>query len=89
MSDTLIFVAKKYINDSNLTLLKEMFENCTQEEMDWQHIYQKVYLHACLKKKTEIKVWLEEVFETFDPISKIALRQIFPYGKWLYNRTYY
>jgi hypothetical protein len=51
-----------------------------------QYLYQKVYLHACLKKKVEIVDWLTSLFSTFDQVSQIAMRQMFPYGRHLLAR---
>lgn len=52
-------------------------------EIDWTTLFKDCYLHACLKKKPRITAWFEEVFKDFDPIAKIALRQIFAYGRYL------
>ncbi len=52
----------------------------------WDHVYQKVYLHACLKKKRAFVDWIMSLFEMLDTIEKIALRQTFAYGKYLLNK---
>jgi hypothetical protein len=55
---------------------------------DWPYIFQKVYLHACLKGRHEAAAWMQNVlFKTLDPIQQIALRQIFPYGRVLLARS--
>lgn len=52
--------------------------------VDIPWLFQKVYLHACLKGRREIAEWLEKsVFPTLDPISQIAIRQSFSYGRHL------
>ncbi len=53
----------------------------------WDHVYQKVYLHACLKKRRRFVDWMNQLFEMLDPIEKIALRQTFAYGRYLLNKT--
>jgi hypothetical protein len=52
----------------------------------WDHVYQKVYLHACLKKKRDFVEWITGLFEMLEPIEKIALRQTFAYGRYLLNK---
>lgn len=54
---------------------------------NWQYIYQKCYLHACLKQQHAIAAWFRNVYNELDPISKIALRQVFAYGNYLERRN--
>jgi hypothetical protein len=55
---------------------------------DWPYIFHRVYLHSCLKGHQEAASWLEHtVYVTMDPIQKIALRQIFPYGHHLLRQA--
>lgn len=87
MSESVILEGKNRINHYDLVGLQELFEDVKDnKELDFPRIFLKVYLHSCLKKQTECKEWLEQIFETFDPIAKIALRQTFSYGNWLYNK---
>jgi hypothetical protein len=52
--------------------------------VEWDYLFQKVYLHACLKKKANIAKWLEvECFPKLPEIQQIAIRQVFPYGRHL------
>jgi hypothetical protein len=81
---------KKHVEDGNLDYLTVFLQNLVQEdrEYDWPFIFQKVYLHACLKGKREIAEWLEHsVYPTMEPIQKIALRQIFSYGNHLLRQA--
>jgi hypothetical protein len=86
MDDAIIRSCKDRINNKDMYGLQEILEAIKDETHDWQRIFLKVYLHACLKKQQDIVDWLMQVYETFDDISKIALRQTFPYGRWLLNR---
>ena len=55
---------------------------------DWTYVFQKVYLHACLKGRKQLAEWLEkDVYPLLEPIQQIALRQIFPYGHHLLSRA--
>jgi len=56
------------------------------EDMPWDYVYQKVYLHACLKKRKNFVDWLRPYFEKLDTIDRIALRQMFAYGNYLLNK---
>ncbi len=85
-SEYVIKCCKEHINNNNVTGLMEYYRSLNEETLDWQRIFLKVYLHACLKKRKEIVEWLLQLYETFDPISKIALRQTFPYGRHLMNK---
>ncbi len=61
---------------------KELEVDVGNVDMGW--LFQKVYLHACLKGQGDIAEWLEKtVFPTLDPITQIALRQGFAYGRHL------
>lgn len=55
-------------------------------DIAWDHVYQKVYLHACLKQKRAFVDWIVTLFEMLEPIEKIALRQTFAYGNYLLNK---
>lgn len=52
----------------------------------WDYVYQKIYLHACLKKRRKFVDWMNGLFEGLDPIEKVALRQMFAYGRYLLNK---
>ena len=74
---------KRLIEKDNLEGLQEYYEEHRDEPFPWEFIYQKLYLHACLRKKTRIVKWLDSLFPSFDPIQQIGLRQMFSYGKYL------
>jgi hypothetical protein len=82
---------KPFINIGNLEGLKELWSRY-QNETDfgrviaWDSVFQKVYLHAALKKQHSICAWLDELYLEFDPIRQIAMRQMFSYAKYLLNK---
>ncbi len=86
LSDEVIKTCKQHITDGNVTGLQEYYRSLEGEDLDWQRIFLKVYLHACLKQQKQVVDWLMELYESFDPISKIALRQSFAYGRHLLNK---
>jgi hypothetical protein len=83
---------KPFINNGYLEGLKEQWKEFYSgtdfgREIAWDFIFQKVYLHAALKKQKAICEWLDTVFTEFDPIQQIALRQMFPYARHLLNKS--
>jgi hypothetical protein len=74
---------KTLIEEDNLEELMTVYEETQTEVWPWEYIYQKLYLHACLKKKADIAAHMKGLFPKFDPIQQIALRQMFSYGKYL------
>ena len=90
MADEIVGFFKKYINDESLEACQAYFQELkdTYEpgSLPWDYIFQKVYLHACLKKQKAIVDWLMLVFTELPPIQQIAVRQIFSYGRTLLAR---
>ena len=84
--DDPVFIIKKMIESDNLSGIQTVYNELLSGdygEIDWQVLFKDCYLHACLKKRAAIAEWFTSVYEDFDPISKIALRQVFPYGRYL------
>jgi hypothetical protein len=80
---------KWFIDQNKLEELKTYYNQVILSEGvsdNLPDLYQKVYLHACLKKRRAIAEWLQTLFTKFDPITKIAYRQMFPYGRYLLAR---
>jgi hypothetical protein len=90
MNEAFIRTCKTYVNEGNLLGLQdcynEMRNNDLGYNLNWEYIYHRIYLHACLKKKQDIANWLTSIFTSFDIISQTGLRQIFPYGRYLLAR---
>lgn len=89
--DHIIREAKEIINRGDLAALQEYYNNLfdshvESSDIDIPYLFRHIYVHACLKKKKEIAAWLKELYETMDPIIKIALRQIFAYGNYLLKK---
>lgn len=82
---------KHLIDQGNLLALQEYYRNLMEGEHDvlpaWDYIYQTVYLHACLKHKTEIVDWMKTLFPLLPTITQIAMRQVFAYGNYLQKRN--
>lgn len=74
---------KTLIEEDNVEGLEEYYKENLSEPYPWEYVYQKLYLHACLKKKRIVVEWMNGLFSKFDPIQQIALRQMFSYGRYL------
>ena len=90
MSDDLIHEVKPLIEAGNLDALQILWEEY-QDSSDgqgiaWDYVFQKVYLHAALKKQHAICEWLDSVFLTFNPMTQIAMRQMFSYARYLLRK---
>jgi hypothetical protein len=91
IEDQIIGELKAFINKGNTEGFVEIwneyyFETEYEREVAWDYIFQKVYLHAALKKQKGICTWLDSEFLKFNEITKIALRQLFPYAQHLLNK---
>jgi hypothetical protein len=84
----LITALKQLVTNNDLDGLKAAYTELQDNEnqQPWDVIFKDVYLHACLKKRQAIVDWLLTVYESMDEISKIALRQVFPYGRHLLKK---
>lgn len=87
VNDSILAEAKEFINAGKLAELQEYTKDLLDSEFevqpDWPNLFQKLYLHACLKKQTAIAEWFVSLFSMFDPITQIAYRQVFFYGRYL------
>ena len=92
MNKNILNEAKQYVEAGDLDGLKQYYADLRAGASDINYVasdwlFQKVYLHACLKKKKHIVDWLMEVYNNeLDDITKISLKQLFPYGRWLLAR---
>ena len=90
IEDQLLLELKPLIAEGNLVQLQIVWEDYQETEFGrviaWDYIFQKCYLHAALKKKKDICDWMDTLFVTFDPITQIALRQLFPYARYLLRK---
>jgi len=80
--------AKEIIRKKDLSELQIYWMDLQNTEfpctVDWTTLFQTLYLYACNKGALDIAGWFQNVlFVQLDPIQQIALRQIFPYGRYL------
>ena len=88
LEDHIVTTIKPYINNGNLDDLKELWIEYREQtefprDIAWDYVFQKVYIHAALKKQKHVCDWLDTIFFEFDPIIQIGMRQTFAYAKFL------
>jgi len=88
IEDDIIREIKPLIEAGNLTAIQERWEEYYEDtdfgrELAWDYLFQKIYLHAALKKKKDICLWLDGLYLSFNPMTQIALRQMFSYANYL------
>ena len=92
MEQTILHTSKHFIQTKNLIGIQQYWEELLDTEfpeyVDAPTLFQKIYLHACLKGASEIASWLKHtIYPRLDPIMQIALRQVFPYGDVLLRKN--
>ncbi len=78
---------KTLVERDNLEAIVEYLEVYQESEIPWDTLFKDIYIHACLKKQQRIVDWLVKLYEEMPPIQKIALRQIFAYGRHLLSKA--
>jgi hypothetical protein len=87
MTEPVLKRFKSYVDSDDLSGAQLFLQSASDlEDLPWDYVYQKIYLHACLKKRKRFVDWLDSLFEFLDPIEKVALRQMFAYGRYLLNK---
>ena len=91
MERAIVKECKEYIDRNNLEGLKELYtiymEAENAHEVSWDTVFKDVYIHACLKKRTQIINWLTcDIFPALDQLQQIALKPTFAYGRHLLRK---
>ena len=82
--DDVVCAFKGYINKKDTAGFSQfLLEVQDDYEGVWDYIFKKVYIHACLKKYKPIVDLLMTFYEDMSEIERIAIRQVFPYGRYL------
>jgi len=79
---------KNFINNNDLYELKQYYNHILDLKIEYninlEYLFKEVFYCACYTLNKEIILWLISIYNTFDDITKIALRQIFIYGKYIF-----
>jgi hypothetical protein len=83
---TEITTAKYLVEAADLSGLQDFIHDEISEITDVNHgyMFQKIYIHACLKQQTAIAQWLlEDCYTQLNPMDQIAIRPCLAYGRTL------
>lgn len=83
----LFHTAKDMIERNQFDALQSYWSDLQETEfphaIDWVVLFQRLYLHACLRKRAEIAAWFQTtLFPQLNPMQQIAVRQVFSYGRY-------
>ena len=89
-NDKLINEFKYYIDNQKYdsvyelyTSIVEKYDKSKEYRCNYEYIFQKVYLYACIKGEIEIINFMKSIYETFGDVEKIALKPTSIYGKYI------
>jgi hypothetical protein len=88
IEDDIIRQLKPFIESGKLDGIKELWTEYSEHtdfgrEIAWDYVFQKIYIHAALKKQRAICRWLDSMFNQFNPVTQIAMRHMFSYARHL------
>tara|TARA_Y100000992_G_C20839479_1_gene293132 strand:+ start:85 stop:408 length:324 start_codon:yes stop_codon:yes gene_type:complete len=74
-------IALSYVKTGDLYMLKYLYNN--NSDANDPFVFQKVFLGACIHKKIDILIWLNEIYNSLDCINKIGLKPTIIHGKYV------
>ena len=87
MQNNIINELKSLIKEDNLSELRlyyyEIINNSFDYSLNLQYIYKEILLYTCYEGSEQMLEYMLDLYDLFDDISKIALRQIFFYCKYI------
>ena len=87
MQNNIINELKSLIKEDNISELRLYYYEITNNSFDYslnlQYIYKEILLYTCYEGSEQMLKYMLDLYELLDDISKIALRQIFFYCKYI------
>ncbi|MHB1953788.1 MAG: hypothetical protein ACYCOU_08540 [Sulfobacillus sp.] len=80
--------AKTHVREDDLQALMELYQFLLRQDgvqIDPTFFFKEVFLCSCSMGRKEIMLWLREIYQQFDPIAKMALKNVFRYAKYSIN----
>lgn len=71
------------VEAGNLSVLQILWEEYYEKGLNYEYMFQHVYIHAAVMKQYAICEWMETIYETFDPVTQIAMAQTRAYVHFL------
>lgn len=85
--EELIRHVKNLIDTDNLEGIQSVYAQLAYAgNYNWAYVFQKVYLHACLRQKQEIANYIKDLFQFLPDLDQVAIRQVFHYGNYLLRK---
>ena len=88
MEKQIVHEFKHIINTGDLYEFQELTNNYleSEETIAWDYVFQKVYLHAALKKRADIITYMDTLYPRLGQIEQIHIRQMFSYARYLLKK---
>ena len=79
---------KHIINTGDLYEFQELANHYLEsdETIAWDYVFQKVYLHAALKKREDITKFMDTLYPRLSAVDQIHIRQMFSYARHLLKK---
>lgn len=89
-ADELVREIKSFIDNDDIyeieRIYREELSTNTDNNLNLGYIYQKAYLHACLRQNRGIVEFLKPLFGMLSPIDQMTIRPMFSYGDFLLRK---
>lgn len=90
--DEVIDTFKHYIKHDMYTQIQDYYDEIlthkAEYRINYEYVFQKVYLFACIKRKEEVVKFMFDIYKTMSLLDRIGLRPTIIYGKYLYKDGY-
>lgn len=94
IEEEIIEECKTLLNDNLYHEFKQAVISALDTEyprdVNWSFIFQKVYIHACLKHRVDSANWLKQnIYPLLPPVEQIYVKSVFAYGEHLLRAKSY
>ena len=88
MEKQMVSEFKHIINTGDLYEFQELAQHYleSEEQIAWDYVFQKVYLHAALKKREDVTKYMDTLYPHLGSIEQIHIRQMFSYARYLLRK---
>lgn len=82
MDEQILANSRVYAMNGNISGLKEIYSTLPSY-ICREYLFKQVFLSACIHSQKEITQWLLELYGEMDPVSKIGLKHVFTFAKYI------
>lgn len=80
----------KLIKNNDLSELKNLFQKvklyCELKTISSDYIFAKSFMKSCYNGNRDIILWITNIYKTLSDIEKIAVKDVFKYGKYIIRK---